>query len=252
MSSDNLKTYCLRLGDNSLILGHRLSEWCGHGPILEEDIALSNMALDLIGQSRGFLSYAAKLDGKGKTEDDFAYFRDAREFVNCMLVEQPNGDFAFTIMRSFLYSVFAFLNFRNLVKSKDETISGLAEKSLKEITYHYRHCADWIIRMGDGTEESHKRAQQALDELWTYCDELFDMDEVNESLIKDGFVFDMKALRVEWDQLVREIFQKATLKQPADNIYKSKGGINGIHTEHLGYLLAEMQFLQRAYPGAKW
>ncbi len=252
INTDSLKSYCLRLGDNSLILGHRLSEWCGHGPVLEEDIAMSNMALDLIGQSRGFLSYAAKLEGKGRTEDDLAYLRDAREFVNCMLVEQPNGDFAFTMMRSFLYSVFAYLNFSKLVNSKDETISGLAEKSLKEIIYHYRHSADWVIRLGDGTTESHQKIQQALDELWSYTDELFEMDEVNEVLIKQGIAFDLKNLRAEWDQLVNEVISKATLKRPGDNIYKSKGGIKGIHTENLGFLLAEMQFLQRAYPGAKW
>ena len=252
INTDILKSYCLRLGDNSLILGHRLSEWCGHGPILEEDIAMSNMALDLIGQSRGFLSYAATLEGKGRTEDDLAYLRDAREFVNCILVEQPNGDFAQTMMRSFLYSVFAYLNFRCLVNSKDETISGLAEKSLKEITYHYRHSADWVIRLGDGTSESHQKMQQALEELWSYTDELFEMDEVNESLIREGIAFDLNSLRTEWDQLVNEVIAKSTLKRPADNIYKSKGGINGIHTENLGFLLAEMQFLQRAYPGAKW
>lgn len=245
-------TFCLRIGDNSLVLGHRLSEWCGHGPVLEEDIALSNMALDLIGQSRGFLTYAAKIEGNGKTEDDLAYFRDARQFVNCMLVEQPNGDFACTIVRSFLYSAFAYLNFRSLVNSKDATISGLAEKSLKEITYHYRHCADWIIRMGDGTEESHQRVQQAFNDLWTYVDELFDTDDVDASLIKEGISYDVKTLRAEFDKMIDEVLLKAILQRPSDNIYKSKGGINGIHTEHLGYLLAEMQFLQRSYPGANW
>ena len=251
-SNIDVITYCLRLGDNSLILGHRLSEWCGHGPVLEEDIALSNMALDMIGQSRGFLSYAAQLKGKGKTEDDLAYFRDARGFVNCMLVEQPNGDFATTIVRSFIYTAFAYLNFRNLIKSKDTTLSGLAEKSLKEVTYHYRHCADWIIRMGDGTSESHERVQQAFNELWSYVDELFEMDEIDAALIKEGIVFDLKALRTEFDAMVNEVLTKATLQRPSDNIYKSKGGIKGIHTEHLGYLLAEMQFLQRSYPGASW
>ena len=252
MNNDHLYTFCLRLGDNSLILGHRLSEWCGHGPILEEDIALSNMALDLIGQSRGFLSYAAKMEGKEKSEDDLAYFRDARDFFNCLLVEQPNGDFAYTIMRSFLYSVFSYLRFRSLIKSKDETISGLAEKSLKEITYHYRHCADWVIRLGDGTTESHHRTQNALDDLWSYVNELFEMNEVDAALIKQGIAFDLNAFRSEWNQLVNDIFTKAGLILPPDDIYKSKGGINGLHSEHLGFLLAEMQFLQRAYPGAKW
>ena len=225
--NDILKTYCLRLGDNALILGHRLSEWCGHGPILEEDIAMSNMALDLVGQSRGFLSYASLLEAKGNTEDDLAYLRDARSYTNCMMVELPNGDFAFTMMRSFLYSVFAYLNFRNLVSSKDETISGLAEKSLKEITYHYRHCADWVIRMGDGTDESHQRAQLALDELWSYVDELFEMNEADALLIKEGIAFDLKSIRPEWDKLVNEVISKAKLIKPSENIYKSTGGMNG-------------------------
>ena len=252
MNNDHLYIFSLRLGDNSLILGHRLSEWCGHGPILEEDIALSNMSLDLIGQARGFLAYSAKIEGREKTEDDLAYLRDVGGFFNCLLVEQPNGDFAYTIMRSFLYSVFAYLRYRDLVKSKDETISGLAEKSLKEIIYHYRHCADWVIRLGDGTTESHRRTQEAVDDLWSYVDELFEMNEVDAALIKQGIAFDLNTFRSEWNQLVKDVFAKAGLILPPDNIYKSKGGINGLHSEHLGFLLAEMQFLQRAYPGAKW
>ena len=248
---DALAEYCLRLGDNGLILGHRLSEWCGHGPILEEDIALSNMALDLIGQARGFLGYAAKLKGGG-TDDDLAFKRDARQFRNCMLVEQPNGDFAVTMMRSFLYSAYAYLHFKNLVRSTDETVSGLAEKSLKELTYHLRHCSDWIIRLGDGTEESHQRTQQALEDLWTFTDELFETDETDELLIKQNLAADLKPLRKEWDDIINKVLQEATLKRPVDSRYMSIGGIKGIHTEHLGFLLAEMQFLPRAYPGTEW
>ena len=243
--------YCLRLGDNALILGHRLSEWCGHGPVLEEDIAMSNMALDLIGQARGFLGYAAKLKGQG-TDDELAYKRDTRQFRNRMLVEQPNGDFAITMVRSFLYSAYAWLHFKSLLNSTDETVSGLAEKSLKELTYHLRHCSDWIIRLGDGTEESHNRTQQALEELWTYTDELFEMDDTDVTLIKQKLVFDLKPLRKEWDGIISKILQQATLQLPAASRFMSTGGIKGIHTEHLGFLLAEMQFLPRAYPGTEW
>jgi ring-1,2-phenylacetyl-CoA epoxidase subunit PaaC len=247
-----LYEYCLRLGDNSLILGHRISEWCGHGPILEEDIALSNMALDLIGQSRGFLSYAGELEGKRRTEDEFAFHRDAREFKNRMLVELPNGDFGFTIVRSFLFSAYAYLLFRELTNSSDETISGLAEKSLKEITYHLRHTSDWIVRLGDGTEESHQKIQDAFNELWMYTDELFEMDEVDSALIKQHIAADVSLLRKGWNDMIDVVLKKATITRPSDNTYKSKGGIHGIHTEHLGFLLAEMQFLPRAYPGSQW
>ena len=247
-----IKEYCLRLGDNGLILGHRLSEWCGHGPILEEDIAMSNMALDLIGQARGFLTYAAQLEGKGRTEDDFAYLRDAREFRNRMLVEQPNGDFAVTMMRSLLYSAIAYLQFKALTKSTDETLSGLAEKSLKEKTYHLRHSGEWIIRLGDGTKESHEKAQNALNDLWMYTDELFEVDEVDAALVKEGIAVDLSSMRTEWNTIIDDILKKATLKQPQEKTYQSKGGIKGIHTEQLGFLLAEMQFLPRAYPGTTW
>ena len=246
-----LVEYCLRLGDNALILGHRMSEWCGHGPVLEEDIAMSNMALDLIGQACGFLGYAAKLKGSG-TEDDLAYKRDARQFRNYMLVEQPNGDFSFTMMRSFLYSAFAWLHYKNLIHTKDETVSGLAEKSLKEITYHLRHCSDWILRLGDGTDESHHRTQQALEELWSYTDELFEMDETDRILIRQNLAIDLKPLQIEWDNIINKVLEQSTLKRPDRSRFMSKGGIKGIHTEHLGFLLAEMQFLPRAYPGTSW
>ncbi len=247
-----LFVYCQRIGDNSLVLGHRLSEWCGHGPVLEEDIAMSNMALDLIGQARGFLGYAAKLEDKGRSEDDLAYLRDARQFKNCMLVEQPNGDFAATMMRSFLFSAFAYLHFRGLVKSTYDVISGLAEKSLKEVTYHLRHSSDWIIRLGDGTDESHQRTQKAAEDLWSFTNELFDMDTVDELLIKQELAIDLHVLRNEWNEIINQVFLEATIIKPDDSRYMSKGGINGIHTEHLGFLLAEMQFLPRAYPGTQW
>lgn len=243
--------YCLRIGDTSLILGHRISEWCGHGPILEEDIALGNMSLDLVGQARGFLGYAAQLEGKGRTEDDLAYHRDARQFRNRMLVEQPNGDFGVTMVRSFLFSAFAFLYFRELAKSNDDTISGLAQKSLKEVTYHLRHTSDWLIRLGDGTEESNMRVQNALNDLWMYTEELFEMDDIDAQLIKERIAPDLSALRSEWMAIVDQVLAKARLVKPSSG-YVAMGGIRGIHTEHLGYLLAEMQFLPRAYPGTSW
>ncbi len=247
-----LFTYCVRLADNAVVMAQRLCEWCGHGPILEEDIAMSNMGLDFLGQARGFYTYAATLEGKGRSEDDMAFHRNEREFCNRCMVEQPNGDFAQTMMRSFLYGCQAYLQFRSLVKSKDETIAGLSEKALKEVTYHVRHSSEWIIRLGDGTAESHRRAQDALDELWSFTDELFEMDEVDALLIKEGIAVDLNTLRAEWDQLVDEVLGKATLVRPAMKGYQSKGGIYGNHTEHLGHMLSEMQFLPRAYPDAKW
>ncbi len=243
--------YNLRIGDNALVLAQRLAEWSGHAPILEEDIAMSNMALDLIGQSRGFLTYAGQVEGKGRSEDDLAYFRDVRSYRNRMLVEMPNGDFAVTMMRSFLFSAFAYLHFRGLVKSNDETIAGLAEKSLKEVTYHLRHSSQWVIRLGDGTDESHQRVQNAANELWSYTNELFEMNDVDALLIKEGIAFDLNNFRAEWNQLIEEVFLKATLTIPVAG-YKSKGGMNGFHTEHLGFLLAEMQSLPRSMPDAKW
>ena len=244
--------YCLRLGDNSLVLAQRLAEWGGHGPILEEDIALSNMSLDLIGQSRGFLTYAGTVEGKGRSEDDLAFMRGEREFTNFLMVEQPNGDFAATMLRSFLYGCFAYLQFRELMKSKDETISGLAGKSIKEVSYHVRHCGDWIVRLGDGTEESNRRMNDALAELWSFTNEFFENDEVITTLTKAGIGCDHAALRDEWMKMVLEIFAKATLVVPSATSYQATGGVNGLHSEHLGRLLAEMQYLPRTFPGATW
>ena len=251
-TNEALYTYCVRLADNAVILAQRMCEWCGHGPILEEDIAMSNMGLDLIGQARGFYTYAATLEGKGRTEDDIAYHRDERGFTNRCMVEQPNGDFGVTMMRSFLYGAQAYLQFRALVKSKDETIAGLAEKSLKEVTYHLRHSSDWIIRLGDGTDESHRRIQEALNDLWHFTDELFEMDEVDALLINEGIACDISAQRAEWDAMVKEVMEKATLTIPANKGYQASGGMKGKHTEHLGHLLSEMQILPRTYPDAKW
>jgi ring-1,2-phenylacetyl-CoA epoxidase subunit PaaC len=244
--------YCVRLADNAVILAQRLCEWCGHGPILEEDIAMSNMGLDLIGQARGFYAYAAALEGKGRSEDDLAFHRNEREFTNRCMVEQPNGDFGMTMMRSFLHGCQAYLQYRALVNSKDETIAGLSEKALKEMTYHVRHSSDWVIRLGDGTVESHHRMQEAVNELWSYTDELFEMDDVDAILLKEGIACDISSQRVEWDKMIDEVFEKATLIRPSEKGYQSTGGIYGHHTEHLGHLLSEMQILPRTYPDARW
>lgn len=243
--------YCLRIGDSSLILGHRLSEWCGHGPILEEDIAMTNIALDLIGQSRIIYSYAAELEGKGRTEDDLAFLRDAMDFRNALITEQPNGDFGKTMMRQFFYSTFCYHLYQQLKSSKDSNIAAFAEKSLKEVTYHVRHSADWVVRLGDGTEESHERVQNAADDLWMFTGDMFEADEIDNVLLKEGIAADLTKVKAEWDKMVAEIFKKATLKVP-ENSFMLGGSRAGNHGEHLGYLLAEMQFLPRTYPGANW
>lgn len=252
---DSTKTalfeYCLRIGDSSLVLGHRVSEWCGHGPILEEDIALTNMALDLIGQSRNWLSYAAELENKGRTEDDLAYLRDDMDFRNALLTEQPNGDFALTITRQYLYSVFSYLLYLELSSVKDHMITGIAQKSLKEISYHTRHCSEWMLRLGDGTEESHQRMQNALAALWPFTDDLFETIPSDKPLIDQGLITDLSKIKSEWEQTVASHLKKATLVIP-DNVFMISGSREGKHTEHLGHLLAEMQVLPRTYPGAKW
>ena len=243
--------YLLRLGDSSLIIGHRLSEWCGHGPILEEDIALINIALDFVGNATSLLTYAAQVEGKGRTEDDLAYLRNERDYRNLLLTEQPNGDYASTIARQFLYDVYTYFLYEELKKSTDETIAALATKSHKEITYHLRHTTEWMYRLGDGTEESHQRLQNALNELWMFTSDLFDMNEVDAVLIKAGVAPDLNVIKEAWEKRVKEVIAEATLQIPSGNI-KQKGSREGRHSEHLGYLLAEMQYIPRSYPGTKW
>lgn len=243
--------YCLRLGDNNLILGHRLSEWCGHGPVLEQDIALINVALDLVGSATSLLEYAADVEGEGRSADELAYLRNEMQFRNAMLVEQPNGDFAYTIARQFFYDVYSYYLNEALKNSKDATLSAIAEKSIKEITYHLRHSSEWMIRLGDGTEESKRRMQVAVDELWIHTGDLFSMNETDTLLIKEGIAVDKSLIKVQWDKMVKEVMNRATLNIPADT-FMLTGSLEGKHTEHLGYLLAEMQYLPRAYPGAKW
>jgi ring-1,2-phenylacetyl-CoA epoxidase subunit PaaC len=250
-AKDNLFEYCLRLGDSNLILSQRLGEWCGHGPILEEDIALTNICLDLLGQARAFLTYAGQVESKGRTEDDLAYIREELEFRNVLLVEQLNGDFAQTILKQFFYSAYQYFLYDALKQSKDKTISALAEKSLKEVTYHLRHSGEWIKRLGDGTEESRQRIIMALDELWIYTGDMFEMDEVDIALIKEGIAADLNLIRVMWENKVKEVFAEATLTVP-ESTFMIKGSRNGKHTEHLGYILAEMQSLHRQHPKAEW
>ena len=248
-----LVQYCLRIADNSLIQAQRISEWTGHGPILEEDIAMSNMALDLIGQSRGFYTYAAQLEVDGKTEDFYAFHRGERDFRNKLLVEQPdNKDFGNTMIKIFLNGCFDYLLFRDLMKSKDETISGLAAKSIKEVTYHVRHAGDWIVRLGDGTEESHNRIQNSLNELWPFTNELFEQDEIDSLLTENGYACNKEGLSAEWNSMVNEIFSQAKLEIPTNVSYFFTGSLKGVHSEHLGFLLAEMQYLPRMYPDAVW
>ncbi|MCC6938714.1 MAG: phenylacetate-CoA oxygenase subunit PaaC [Flavobacteriales bacterium] len=246
-----LFAYCLRRGDDNLILSHRLSEWCGHGPQLEEDIALTNRALDLIGQARNYLQYAGTVEGKQRSEDDLAYLRAERQFMNVKLVEMPNGDYAHTIARCFLYDAWHLPLQQALMNSADEQLAAIAAKAVKEITYQLKTSGDWMIRFGDGTEESHRRAQAALDELWTYTGELFETDEVDAVLVKAGIVPEMGPIKAAFDAKVDAVLNEATLKRPADG-FMMTGGRQGKHSEHLGFMLAEMQYLQRAYPGATW
>lgn len=246
-----LFNYCLRLGDNSLILGHRLSEWCGHGPVLETDIAMINISLDLIGQARSFLSLAGEVENKGRDEDALAYLRDVFHFKNVLLAELENGDFGFTMVRQFLYDSFHFYFFQELSNSSNPQLAAIAQKSLKETTYHLRFSSEWIIRLGDGTEESKKRVQYAIDDLWEYGEEFFEKDEVENTLITSGIAVDTALIKDKVDAKRKEILETASLSIPSSNFHQS-GGRVGKHSENLGYILAEMQFLQRAYPNATW
>lgn len=243
--------YLLRLGDSSLILAQRNLEWCGHGPFLEEDLAITNISLDLLGQANSLLEYAGKVEGKGRNEDDLAFFRNEREYYNTLITEQPNGDYGKTILRQFLYDAFDHLLYTELCNSKDETLAAIAKKVLKEITYHLRHSSSWVIRLGDGTEESHVRVQDALNELWRFTGELFEMNEVDSVLVKENIVPDLSKIKSNWEKNVKNILDEATLKVPAD-AFMQRGSRECKHTEHLGYILAEMQSLPRALPDAKW
>jgi ring-1,2-phenylacetyl-CoA epoxidase subunit PaaC len=247
----SLIDYLLYLGDSNLILSHRLSEWCGHGPVLEEDIALTNIALDLIGQARLLLACAGEMEGQGRTEDTLAYKRDVTEFRNLLLVEEPNGDFAVTITRQFLFSAWGYELFSWLTHSKDAGLAAIAAKSLKEVTYHRRHAGEWMIRLGDGTAESKTRVQAALDDLWIFTDEMFQGLPSDAALIDAGIIPDPDSLRPGWDAMVDRVLVEAMLSKPAPD-FRRDGGRLGRHSEALGFILADMQFLPRAYPDASW
>jgi ring-1,2-phenylacetyl-CoA epoxidase subunit PaaC len=251
VSETPLVLYALRRADDALILGHRLSEWCGHAPILEEDMALSNIALDLLGQARELYSYAAKVEGRDNDEDKFAYLRDVRQYRNLLLLEQPNGDFARTMVRQFFYSAFADLYWRAMMKSADATLAAVAAKSEKESAYHLRHASEWIIRLGDGTGESHVRAQTAIDDLWAFTGEMFCCDASERALIDAGIAVDPASLRPQWLKTVSSVVGEATLALPS-NDWMQQGGRSGRHSEHLGHLLSELQSMQRTFPGATW
>jgi ring-1,2-phenylacetyl-CoA epoxidase subunit PaaC len=256
--NDPLIQYALHLADNALILGHRNSEWCGHGPVLEQDIAITNISLDLIGQARNFYQYAAKLINgstnkpiNNATEDSLAYLRDNREFKNCLLAEQSNGDWAKTTLRQFLFSSYQFYLYQELSNSRDEQLAAIAEKSLKEVTYHLRWSSEWVIRLGDGTEESHQRMMNAIDELWMYTGELFVATDYELVVAREGTGVDLSVIESKWKEKIKEVFSEATLPYPG-KVFMQTGGKEGKHTEHLGYILAELQFMQRAYPNSEW
>ena len=236
--------YTLFLGDNALILGQRNAAWCGHGPVLEQDIAITNISLDLIGQARSFYQYAAELTGHGATEDSLAYLRTEREFKNVLLVELPNGDWAQTILRQFFFSTYQFYLYQALLTQSDTRIAAIAEKSLKEVSYHMRWSSEWVIRLGDGTAESHSRLEKALEALWCYTGELFMPADYEDGI-------DLSGIKNSWEMKVKSILEEATLSVPA-NVFMHSGGKTGTHTEQLGFILAELQYMQRTYPGAEW
>lgn len=270
----SLLDYTLRLADDALVIGHRISEWCGHGPVLEQDIALTNTALDHLGRARSLYQYAAEQfnrlpAGEKKNEftsvaiqnmvqagtildeDDLAYLRDGWDFRNMLLLEQPNIDWAYTIARSFFYDTFNYFFFQQLAHSKDESLAAVAEKSLKEVTYHLRWSSEWVVRLGDGTEESHKRMQYAVNELWPYTGELFAMNNTDTAMLNIGVGVDLGYIKPLWLQRIKTVFDDATISVPAGT-WMQHGGKEGTHSEHLGYILAELQFMQRAYPGMEW
>lgn len=273
-SQNELLDYTLRLADDALILGHRLGEWCGHGPILEQDIALTNTALDHLGRARSLYQYAAEqvnrlsADQKANvftsvalqqvinagtpvTEDDLAYLRDGWDFKNVLLAEQPNGDWAYTVVRMFFFDAFNYFFFTELTKSRDEVLSAIAEKSLKEVTYHLRWSSEWVIRLGDGTAESHARVQQAVNDLWMFSGEFFILNDTEKALIQQGIAADPEKIKLPALERIKSVFEEATLSVPSE-VWMQQGGKDGRHTEHLGYILAELQFVQRAYPGMQW
>ena len=246
-----LFNYLLRLGDNAAILGHKLSEWCGHGPELEEDIAVINTALDLLGHARSLYTYAGEVEGKGRTEDDLAFLRIEREYRNALICELPNGHYGDTIARQFLFDQFNYLLFSELVNSKDETVAAIAAKAIKEIRYHLRRSIEWTLRLGDGTEESHKKIQESFNDLWSYTGDLFVEDENDAVIVAAGIGPDLNTILPIWRENVKAVLAEATLEMPEDG-WMHSGSKSGRHTEHMGHILSELQYMQRAYPGCEW
>lgn len=252
MTDNNpLFDYVIRLADDHLILGQRLGEWCGEAPTLEEDLALANIALDLIGQARSLYDYAAAVEGKGRDEDQLAFLRYERDYRNALIAELPNGDFASTIVRQFFIATFMKPFWREMLNSTDETLSAIAAKALKEVSYHLRHASEWVIRLGDGTEDSHQRMIDALDDMMIYTGELFEMDELSRDMVERGIGVDAARLESEWRATIESVLSEATLQLPEVN-HMQTGGRMGRHTEHLGHILSELQYMQRAYPGLTW
>ncbi len=248
---NNLIQYIYGVADNALILAQRLGEWCGHAPSLETDIALTNIALDLLGQTRSYYQYVAQIQGDGASEDTVAFIRSEREYKNVLLVEQPNTDFAYTITRQFLFDQFHLLLLEQLQNSHDETLNAIAKKSIKEVTYHTRFSSDWMLRLGDGTQESHDKIQNAVNDLWIFTDEMFHQTP-DDIIISDlGIGVDVTALKAQYFEKIKSILTQATIEIP-EVIYFQKGGKQGIHSEHMGYLLAELQYMQRTYPNMNW
>ncbi len=244
--------YALRIGDSNLILGHRLSEWCGHGPILEQDIALINVSLDIIGQARTILQYAGEVEGKGRSEDDLAYLRIASEYCNPIIMELPNGHFGNTIARQFFVDAFQYFFYIELQNSSDQLLADFAVKSLKEVAYHLKHSSDWMMRLGDGTAESHQKIQEAVNDVWMYTGEMFVMDEVDSTLMAEGIAVDLDKVKVLWKEKVTAVLTEATIELPDFDAWMISGGKQGKHSEHLGFVLTELQYMQRAYPNMEW
>lgn len=252
MDPETLLAFLLRLADDHLVLGHRLSEWCGHAPMLEEDLAMPNIALDLIGQARALYAYAAEIEGKGRSEDDFAYLRREREYLNCLMVARPNGDFAHTMLRQLIFAAFMEPMWLGMLGSSDETIAAIAGKAVKELAYHIRHAGEWVVRLGDGTVESAGRMGEGVDALAPYVNELFESDAVAQAVAEAGIAPDPVSLRPEFDRIMGPIFAEAGLDPLPAIPYAKTGGRTGRHDENMGFILADLQYMQRTYPGAVW
>jgi ring-1,2-phenylacetyl-CoA epoxidase subunit PaaC len=250
-SHDVRARYAMALGDDALIMSHRLGEWITRAPQLEEDVALANIGLDLLGQARALLAYAGELEGEGRDEDALAYRRDERDFLNLQIAELPNGDFGVTMARALAFSAYQYELYARLVSSADETLAAIAAKAVKEVAYHRDHATQWVLRLGDGTDESHRRMQSGLETVWPYVAEMFEADDIIAGLVTDGVAIDPRQLREPWEHHVHEVISAATLAVPEPS-FQGRGGRHGLHTEAMGYLLAEMQHLHRAHPGASW